>query len=394
MLIISCGNRNSQQNEINSYSEYEEELADELDFENEPDYNDISNEDERKKNFFNNSKGALRTHLFRDARTGLVVSSSDYPENWKVISKPTYTIDQKLPVFLTQVSGPNNLRSFNTPMKVHISYQNPQTYQFMQNTSSANLQRQMVSNEQILMEEVAPRMKNSGFKFVKNIRLMKSENYLQKKIRTESGGHVQLELLATVWKNEKDMQALVTIGKIYMHQPLSFIDTMTLWLYSTDYTFVNTQNFNETIASFENALLKTKENPKWQQYVSQLSQQRAQIAARKAQIGRVNREAAFAAHQRKMKGIWAAQDANHASFMNRNFGSGSSTSQQSFVNMINEQETVYNPLNGTNYQVNAGSTENWMDSDGNLIQNNDLFYTPNGDINLNNREWVKVGRAY
>ena len=62
--------------------------------------------------------------------------------------------------------------------------------------------------------------------------------------------------------------------------------------------------------------------------------------------------------------------------------------------MINEEETVYNPLDGKNYQVNAFSTQNWMDSNGNLIQNNDLFYTPNGDINLNNREWTKVNNTY
>ena len=95
-----------------------------------------------------------------------------------------------------------------------------------------------------------------------------------------------------------------------------------------------------------------------------------------------------------MRAISAAQDANHASFMNRNFGAGSDTGQRQFLNTINEQETVYNPLTGNNYQVNAGSTEYWMDSDGNYIKNNDLFYTPNGDINLNNREWVKVGNAY
>ena len=103
-----------------------------------------------------------------------------------------------------------------------------------------------------------------------------------------------------------------------------------------------------------------------------------------------NRQASFEAHQRKMQGIWAAQDANHAAFMNRNFGQGSSTAQRDFVNMINEEETVYNPLTQQTYQVNAGSSEYWMDSEGNYIQNNDLFYTPNGDINLNSREWVRV----
>jgi len=335
-----------------------------------------------------------KTHQFTDARTGLVVSSSEYPSNWKVISKPTYTLDQKLPVFLIQTTGPNNLKSFNTPFKIHVSYQNPQTYQLMRNSFAGKLHREMASNQQILKEEVVPRMQKSGFRFVKNIRLSKTENYLKTKLGAENNGQLQMAFTATVWENDEGLKALATVGKFYAQQPLSFIDTMTLWMYSTDYTFVDSEHFDETIAVFENALVNSKENPQWAQYVAQLGQQRAREAAEKARLGRIDRQRAYQAHQRKMKGIWAAQDANHASFMNRNFGSGSSTSQRNFVNMINEEETVYNPLNGQNYQVNAHSTQNWMDSSGNLIQNDDLFYTPNGDINLNNREWTKVGSNY
>tara|TARA_B100000949_G_C14288205_1_gene455544 strand:- start:1562 stop:2770 length:1209 start_codon:yes stop_codon:yes gene_type:complete len=389
-LLSACGNKNSTQANTNfdDYG-YEEGFATESDYENEP------YETEPKSGFFEKfGKKKLKTHQFRDARTGLVVSSSNYPSDWRVISKPSYTMDQKLPVFLTQIEGPNNLKSFNTPLRVHISYQNPQTYQFMKNSTAANLHRAMVSNQRIIEEEVLPRMQNSGFKFIENIRLPKLENYLREKISAESEGQVQLDIIATVWKNNNGQKALATVGKIYMQQPLSVIDTMTLWMYSTDYMFVDEDYFTETISTFEDALINSKENPQWKQYVAQLNQLRAQKAAQQHQINMRNRQAAFDAHQRKMKGIWAAQDANHASFMNRTFGSGSDTSQRNFLNMINEEETVYNPLDGKNYQVDAGSTQYWMDSDGNYIKNDDLFYNPNGDINLNNREWTKVGKAF
>jgi len=377
--MSACGNRNSAQ----------------PDPEDEYRRTEASYEPESKSGFFDSfSKKKLKPHQFRDARTGLVVSSSNYPPDWKVISKPNYTIDQKLPVFLTQIQGPHNLKSFNTPMNVHISYQNPQTYQFMHKATTANLHRAMVSNQQIIEEEVLPRMQNSGFKFAGNISLPKSENYLNQKISAESGGQVQLDLLATVWENGTGQKALATVGKIYMQQPLSYIDTMTLWMYSIDYTFVDEERFAQTISALENALISSKENQQWKQYVAQLKQMRAQKAAQQHQTNMRNRQAAFNAHQQKMKGIWAAQDANHASFMNRTFGSGSSTSHQNFVNMINEEETVYNPLNGKDYQIEAGSTQYWMDSEGNYIQNNDLFYNPNGDINLENREWTKVEPAF
>jgi hypothetical protein len=167
-----------------------------------------------------------------------------------------------------------------------------------------------------------------------------------------------------------------------------------VWFYGVSYTFVDQNYFEDTLDKLYEAAIATEQNPQWDQYVAQLSRQRAQQAALDHQARMQTRQAVFNAHQQKMKGIWAAQDANHASFMNRNFGAGSNVGQQQFVNMINEQETVYNPLTGKNYQVNAGSTEYWMDSEGNYIENNNLFYTPNGDINLNNREWVKVKNAY
>ena len=185
-----------------------------------------------------------------------------------------------------------------------------------------------------------------------------------------------------------------------MQQP-AISGSMQVWFYSISYTFAEEASFEQTLTEMQQAIRSTIENPQWEQYVAQLArqrqmknEQRARLAAQQHQNRMNARWAAFNAHQEKMQGIWAAQDANHASFMNRNFGAGSDTGQRQFVNMIHEEETVYNPQTGQNYQVNAGSTEYWMDSEGNYIRNDDLFYTPNGDINLNNREWVRVKRAF
>src|SRR5690606_8868228 len=72
-----------------------------------------------------------KPHQLRDPRSGLVVSSSLYPSNWKVISKAIYTTDQKIPTFLIQAEGPHNFMAFNTPTTFRVSYQNPQTAQYM-----------------------------------------------------------------------------------------------------------------------------------------------------------------------------------------------------------------------------------------------------------------------
>lgn len=348
-----------------------------------------------EKSIFGFLGNAKQTHNFRDARTGLVVNSTEYPKSWQVISKPVYTIDQKLPVFLTEIQGPNNLKSFNTPIKLFLHYPNYQTEQMMrQYGRNSNMIRRMVSSEQIMQSEANSRMINSGFQLVGKKQIPRAEQLIRNMINKSGMHQTQFEHYATEWTNNKGQKALVSLVKMAMQQPILNNDSMVMWFYSLDYMFVDESEFEASINKMLEAAENTKDNPQWQQYTAQLNAARMQKAQRDHQIHMRNRQAAFNAHQQKMKGIWAAQDANHASFMNRTFGSGSDTSHKQFVNMINEQETVYNPNTGKNYQVNAGSTEYWMDSDGNYIQNNDLFYNPNGDINLNNREWTKVNSAY
>lgn len=401
VVCLACGSQqkeNSNNRNDGTYTDYqgntgnfEESEARDIYDEDELD-NEKPNSSNKSGGFINNLYGEqkLITYEFKDAHSGLTVQTVEYPSNWQVISKPTYTIDQKIPVFLIQILGPHQLKSFNTPINVYVAYRNPQTYQLMsQYGVPANMHRPLQSNEQIVDSEVRGRMEKSGFRYTGNIERPTAKRYLEQKIK-ETGGNFQMEITNTVWENENGQKALASVTKIYLQQTLSSIDEMIMWFYGVDYTFVDAPYFDQTLNQFENVLVSTKENPQWQQYVQQLNQQRMQIAQQQHQQRMRNNQAAFDAHQQKMKGIYAAQDANHAAFMNRNFGSGSDVGQQQTINMIHEEETVYNPLTGQNYQVEAGSTEYWMDSNGNYIQNNDLFYTPNGDINLNNREWVKV----
>lgn len=411
-ISIACGNQqkdvhsngdndtyaNYRDNDDDYYDE-EEPNADEAD-EDEPDYDnerDKKIESKDDESFLTKMFGnhGLKEYDFKDAHTGLVVYTSKYPSDWQVISKPTYTIDQKIPVFLFQIQGPHNLRVFNTPLSVYVAYANPQTYQFMaQNGIPAGLQRPVRNNAQIINDEISGRMDKSGFHYTKTVALPNIENYIKQKIVEGGGTNFNSEITATVWEDSHGRKALALLTRAFIQQPLSFIDTMTLWLYNVEYLFVDDSNFNETIEQYEKSILSAKDNQQWKQYMEQLTQQRMKVAQQRHRMEMQNRQAAFQAHQQKMRGIWAAEDANHAAFMNRSFGAGSDRGQQQFLNTINEQETVYNPLTGNNYQVDAGSTEYWMDSSGNYIKNDDLFYTPNGDINLNNREWVKVDKSF
>jgi hypothetical protein len=352
---------------------------------------------EKKDGFFKAMfSGGTKTHEFRDARTGIVVVKSEYPADWTVISKPVYTMDQKLPMFLMQVQGPNNLQGFNTPIQFNIDYANPQIRQWMQyNSSLGHLIKPMMSKEQIMQQEVYNKMADQGYTLIGQKKMPRAERYLRKMMGDQGASQTALEHYATEWTNNKGQKGLVTLVTVSMQQPVPALgENMVLWFYSLDYMFVDENQFEKTIDQMLTSSEGSSETAEWKQYRNHLNQVRQQEALRQHRITMNNREAAFNAHQKRMQGISAAQDLNHAAFMNRNFGAGSDTSQRQFINMINEEETVFNPNTGQNYQVNAGSTEYWMDSDHNYIANDNLFYNPNGDLNLNHKEWTKVKKAF
>ncbi len=328
-----------------------------------------------------------KIHHSRDPKTGLVVWSMEFPSKWTVISKPLYITDTKFPNFLYQMKGPNGFMAFNTPIKAFVDYHNPQMSWPIQQNMSSKL-RPVAEIGQLFAEEVAPRMQKNGFKKIGNRNLPAIESMLQDKLK-EVTHPVTNRLLATEWEDGKGKKALTVIVQTVFRAQLmdSYMDH---WSYGVDYVFSDVNAFETTISDYTHAVTSRKSNAQWEQYQKQVFAQRSAAQQQRHNNVMSNQRAQFQAHQEKMKGIWAAQDASHAAFMDQNFGSSSDRSQRDFVNMIHEEETVTNPYSGENYQIEAGARQYWMDSEGNYIKNNDLFYNPNGDINLNNREWARV----
>ena len=132
IVLFACGNHQNkkiQNQDDNKYSDYDENYDDDSeDYEDEPeepgfdedDDSDYAMEKEASSGSHKNNsllpklfgQGGLRTHEFKDAHTGLTVNSTKYPADWQIISKPSYTIDQKLPMFLIQIQGPYHLKTF------------------------------------------------------------------------------------------------------------------------------------------------------------------------------------------------------------------------------------------------------------------------------------------
>ncbi|MGB3150269.1 MAG: hypothetical protein WBB27_06355 [Maribacter sp.] len=349
-----------------------------------------------------------KTFEFKDPKSGLVASTTKYPSDWKLVTKAEYKNDPIIPAFRYQIQGQDGLQAFNAPMKMYFSSMNPQLDQMMLN-SGKNVRNPMTT-QQLIQSEVAPKLHAKGFVYNTNKIFPELEQKARKQASKNVTSAFELEVNGTVWKNNDGQKALVILSYLKIPQQSS-----TVWMYTTDVLISNQDQFDNNVEAFVKANLKNVPTPEWENYMANLKSernqqhqrtmaqmdQRARIANQEHQMRMANKQASFTAHQQKMQGIWAAQDASHASFMNNTFGSGSTSSgyssgggQQSFLNMINEEETVYNPGDGNSYQIQSGAKETWMDSDGNPIYSNDVFYNPNNDNSLNNMEWSKVWEDY
>ena len=153
---------------------------------------------------------------------------------------------------------------------------------------------------------------------------------------------------------------------------------------------------------YKKTVLTSRDNPEWKQL---LAQRRAEAKRKEAEAMQRSawdhqnrmrsREAAFQAHQAKIRGINQAMDASHNNFMSNlrststSSGIGSSSDHNRFINMIREEETVYRS-DGQQYQVESGYDDYYIDDYGNTINSNDPFFDAENNIYLEDTGWEKV----
>lgn len=341
-----------------------------------------------------------KTHEFKDAKTGLTVFGIDYPVSWKVVSRPTYKTDNNFPFFQYQIQGPNGLIAFNGPNHHYISYSNPQM-EYLSRINGTTNHRPLLPIQQLIFQDVEPRMRQQGFSYVETRELPAMEQQFKQKVAENALAPDYAELFATVWSNDLGQRSLIVVRRINYRRPLSQYGFYDVWFYTVDQLIADTDSFEAIVEDTIKAQLTFRENPQWKNYSNQIIAQRTQGLIKQSAIAREENRALMDAskksHEIVMKTLNQTQDDNHTAFMSRTFGSGSTSSgndtgdgQGGFLNMIKEEETVFNPGDGKYHQIESGAKNTWMDSDGNYIKSNDLFYDPNADRSINQGNWSKV----
>ncbi len=331
------------------------------------------------------SSNAMKAHHFRDAHTGMIVKSQKFPADWQVVSRASYNYDKAIPAFSYQIQGSGGLKAFNSLHEAYTFNEFPENNQMMA-AYGIKIKRVPAINE-LMQQEFAPKIKSLGFSYLGQEQATDMEQILNEKIRTQGLNNVEFKILSTKWANGQGQQALVNLVLMQIHNSMPGMGRSIIWTYGVDYLIAGPEQLQTAYEAMKIALRSEVENPQWLQYKNNLTIQRQRESNQAHQQRMKTQQDQFQSHQQYMKGVYADSDARHNQYMNNLRGTnGSDAGHQNYINMIRDEETVYD-ANGQSYQVDGYAKQYWTDSDGNYIKSDDLFYNPNGDINLNNKEW-------
>ena len=333
---------------------------------------------------------ALKKHQYKDAHTGLVVHSKEFPAAWRVVSMPTYKNDKAIPAFSYQIQGPGGVKAFNSMHEIYTYYQDPQYNQMM---GAYGVKVKPAPSITALMEqEFFPKMKSLGFSYLGSAPATDLEQIFKQKIKKQGLANMDFNILSTKWTNGKGEQALVNLALMQFHSSLPYMGKSTTWTYGVDYLIADASELHMAYNAMKKSILSEVEHPAWLQHKNRIMLQRQQQSTMDHQRRMAANQAQFQSHQQYMKGVYANSDANHNAYMQRLRGTdGSDAGHQNYINTIRDEERVYD-ANGRSYTVDAYAKQYWTDSDGNYIKTDDLFYNPNGDINLNHKDWTSLQR--
>lgn len=317
-----------------------------------------------------------KTHAFQDLQSGLVVSTKEYPSNWEVISKAVYKNGYFVPGFAYQMQGPGNVQAFNNAFgDVYTIYGNPQTNQYMRQVGERI--RPVGNIDMILEHGFAPRMTEKGYRFSRS----RSSNSLEQLIRQKFAHYgitnFDMDIRSTEWVNGKGQTGLMNLVLYRFYSRDMYGDLVTSWTYSVDFVFADTPLLDDAYAAILNGSRSERDNPQWLQYKNRKTRELQQASMQN--------------HRAQMLAQRRAFEANNRIVANRN--ASSDRGQASFINFLRDEQTV-SSSDGATYQVEGYAREYWMDGQGNYIKSNDLFYNPNGDLNLNHKEWNKASVKY
>ncbi|HQX99184.1 MAG: hypothetical protein IPH05_08130 [Flavobacteriales bacterium] len=332
--------------------------------------------------------GKVVMHPIMDSKTGMLASQMPLPDTWRI----TNSKNPEDPAIV----GPSGIKIFYRKGGSHF-YSNDRMMQESYRMAGQPM-RPPVPIEQLLQQEIAPNLQRQGMQFVRNYQLpevaRRSQQYGSKMYKATASND-SFNAMGSEW-NDKEGKPVMMIVNLFVSQGQQDV----FWYYHLQVLTAEKPAFEEAKKAFIYGLANTQDNPQqiaannaaaqqsWAQHNAN-EQQKANQSWAQHNARMQQNQAAFDQQQATHRSTVDAVNNSMMSTYNSQNASGDHM-QRDFINTMRGEETVNNPADGQQYQVESGANQYWMNNNNEYIPSNNTMFDPNADPNLWNQQWQEV----
>lgn len=299
------------------------------------------------------------------------------PSGWKM-TVPN-TIDDP------SIVGPHGIKVYYRTGGFYSFSQDPQMQQIYQ--MSGQTMRAPLTAKQIVEQDLVSILREEGIHFVKQYPLPQVAHRSQVyriKLYKSMPSQDSFDAVGSEWTDKNGTSLLVIVD-----QSVNSGQGSIFWGYQLKALEAPKEHFEAAKNAFIYGIVNTVDNPRQIQAYNLSEQQKSNQSWSDHNARMQQNQQNFDRQQQIHR---STSDAINKSIMEtyRTQQESSDRGQQQFNNYLRDEETLTNPYDGQQYQVESGADQYWMNRDGQSIQNNDAFYNPNADNEINYQEWLEV----
>ena len=319
-------------------------------------------------------------HKNMDRQRNMPVSEIPLPAGWELVTPKTEEDPNMI--------GPGGVKVFYRTAGTFFYSNDP--YLNQQNMRSGRLVRQPISAQQVIEQEIEPNVRRGGLRLESLYPLpeiaKRSQEY-NDKIYKSTPARQYFDAVGSEWTDPEGKKVLMIVDQVINDGGGFFV-----WFYTMNILEAPPSEFQNAKKALIYSIVNTRDNPRYLQAQNQRDRQRSgqnwrQHNARMQQNQR-NFEQGQALHRSTTDAI---NNSINSTYESQN--AASERSQARFNNYLSDENTVTNPYNGQQYQVESGSEQYWINNDGEYIHHDDHFYNPNADPD-NVEDWQLVEPDY
>lgn len=326
------------------------------------------------------ASGAMRTHTIHSSQFKVPMAQIQLPAHWNVQGMQTGNWSAR---------GPG-LTVKNTQA---VTFMHP-TGQLGQFYQANNMRmRAPVAPEQVVMQDLAPRMRQEGYELVGQAAAPGVEQVDQRGL---DGLYISGQQQRTCKANVSEWRRGDSRRAVVLHWFSIAAQGLVSWGYYTTELEAPQGSFERERNNLLSSLAGMRHDQAYFATYARHEQQKEQQSWAAHNQRMQSNQQSWDAHNARMRSNQAAFDARQAAHRdmvngvnNSIMGTWNSNNasmdrqQNATINGIRGEQDAWNPHNGQQGKVEAGYNNYWVNSDGQYIGTNDVMYDPNS-----NGQWV------